>query len=82
MGVSTYSSGADVLVSRVAGSATTDVDGSVAGIFNEHICYLNSNQAAENLQSQLNKGDSIFITLGGAGTVNLFFQLTDTPVFS
>ena len=70
-----------MLVSRVAGSATTDVDGSVAGMFNEHICYLNSNQSADNLQSQLNKGDSIFITLGGAGTVNLFFQLTDLVTF-
>jgi hypothetical protein len=81
IGATNESSAADALVSRVAGSLTTDVDGSAAGIFNEHICYLaGTRSSAENLQAQLNKGQSIFITLAGAGTVNLFFLISSAEI--
>ena len=77
IGASNEAASTDLLISRVAGSATTDVDGSVAGMFLEHICYLSGpGHSAENLQCQLNKGQSIFITLAGAGTVNLFFDIS------
>ena len=82
IGASNESNSADLLVSRVADSLTTDVDGSLAGMFSEHICYLSGpNHSAVNLQSQLNKGQSLFITFAGAGTLNLYFDIPAITLF-
>ena len=72
----------DVLISRAADSLTTEVDGTLAGAFTEHLAYLGGTHSAVNLSSQLSKGQSVFITFAGAGTCNAIFQLSEIPVFT
>ena len=70
-----------MLISRNKDSLTTEVDGTLAGAFQEHLAYLGGIHSAVNLNSQLNKGQSVFITFAGAGTCNAIFQLSDPMLF-